>query len=173
MTATGAAGWRAPADPSAWRVVVDGVMGGVSEAAVAATPDGALRFAGTLRLEHGGGFASIRTALTAPLPAAAAGLTLDLRGDGRCYRLTLFGADQPGGAPRPWHHHARFVAPAAPARIALRWAEFSASFRGRPVVGAERPDPARLVAVGLMITKAEYPAGGPFALEVAAIGLLD
>jgi len=49
-----------------WRVVTDGVMGGVSNSAMmppSPNSPGFSRFAGTVRLENNGGFASVRRAL--------------------------------------------------------------------------------------------------------------
>ena len=51
---------------NAWRVVNDGVMGGVSQSAMmppSPNMPGSSRFAGTIRLENNGGFASVRRAL--------------------------------------------------------------------------------------------------------------
>ena len=75
-----------------WVVVNDGVMGGVSSSSVTRA-SGLLTFAGRVRLENNGGFASTRSATVAkPVNAAlrtATALSLRVRGDGSTYQLTL------------------------------------------------------------------------------------
>lgn len=43
-----------------WRIVNDGVMGGVSKSSIALTADGHGKFAGYVSLQNNGGFASIQ-----------------------------------------------------------------------------------------------------------------
>ncbi len=75
-----------------WVVVNDGVMGGVSSSSVARA-GGLLTFAGRVRLENNGGFASTRSSTVAkPVNAAlrkATALSVRVRGDGSTYQLTL------------------------------------------------------------------------------------
>jgi monofunctional biosynthetic peptidoglycan transglycosylase len=159
------------ADPDAWRIVNDGVMGGVSSGRLAVADDGALRFTGEVRLDHNGGFASVRRPLPAPLPAATIGLRLRTRGDGNRYRLTVYTRDGGTGAARPWHAYAVFETRPGEVRTdALRWAAMRATFRGRPVPDAVPPVAGDVLMVGFMITKAEHRAGhGAFALDVLSI----
>ena len=150
-----------------WQVVNDGVMGGVSSAQVAATADGALRFSGVVRLDYNGGFASARRAAT--LPAGATGLAVSARGDGNRYRLTVFTRDARSGSRQPFMYYAVFTAGDG-TRTELRFTEFRASFRGRPVPDAPPLAAADVIGIGLMITKAEHAAGsGAFAMELLAV----
>ncbi len=69
---------------SRWRVVLDGVMGGLSSGVLEDTPDGML-FRGSLRLENNGGFSQIRSPIETGSLAGADGLEIEVRGDGRTY----------------------------------------------------------------------------------------
>ncbi len=158
-----------PGTAADWEVLNDGVMGGISSAQVRDGGDGGLRFAGTVRLDFNGGFASARRAAT--LPPDATGLAVRARGDGNRYRLIVFTADPRGGR-RPYLYYAVFT-PGGEAPVELRWAEFRASFRGRPVPEAPPVTAAEVIGIGLMITKAEHAAGGgAFALELLSVAPL-
>ena len=70
-----------------WRVVNDGVMGGLSEGNVAFTEAGELVFVGNLSLENNGGFSSIRSNKVSLDFSRAEGLARRVKGDGRTYQL--------------------------------------------------------------------------------------
>lgn len=73
-----------------WRVVDDGVMGGLSKGKLSIPKDGTAKFEGTLSLENNGGFSSIRTAKMGPLDLSKhSGLAIRVKGDGRTYQLRL------------------------------------------------------------------------------------
>jgi hypothetical protein len=71
-----------------WFVINDGVMGGVSSSSVR-VQNGTLVFAGRVRLENNGGFASVRSAINPVNLRGFDGLVLRLRGDGKSYALNL------------------------------------------------------------------------------------
>lgn len=71
----------------AWRIVDDGVMGGLSKGQHLVSEDGILRFFGTLSLKNNGGFSSLRTDPVQLDLSEAEGVTLRVRGDGRTYQL--------------------------------------------------------------------------------------
>ena len=52
---------KSGSDSLSWRVVDDGVMGGLSKGNFGVSSGGILTFRGTLSLENNGGFSSIRT----------------------------------------------------------------------------------------------------------------
>jgi len=156
-------------DPTAWRIVNDGVMGGMSNSRVSRAGD-ALRFAGEISLQNNGGFASIRR----PFEAAARGddakgFALRVRGDGNRYRLRLYTRDA-AGSENGYSHYAVFDTRAGEVTaVQLRWPQFAASFRGR-AVDAPPIRLAEVIGVGVMITKDDHRDGrGPFALDLLGI----
>jgi monofunctional biosynthetic peptidoglycan transglycosylase len=155
-------------DPSAWRIANDTVMGGVSDSRVERRGE-ALRFSGEVRLEHNGGFASMRRPFDAAAPGGdAGGFVVHARGDGNRYRLRVYTRDPASGRENGFAYSAAFETRADEAtRAELRWPQFAASFRGRPVPEAPPIRFADIVGVGVMITKADHRDGrGPFAVEL-------
>ena len=155
-------------DPTAWRIVNDGVMGGVSASRVGRAGD-ALRFAGEISLENNGGFASMRRPLDAAPGGEAAGFLLRVRGDGNRYRLRVYTRGAAGVENR-YSHYATFDTRAGETMsVELRWPQFAASFRGA-AVAAPPIRFADVVGIGVMITRDDHREGrGPFALDLLAI----
>ena len=87
MTAS-ASSFELKASATQWFVINDGVMGGVSSS-TAQIVNGVLEFAGRVRLDNNGGFASVRSSAGAYNLTAASSLTLRVRGDGKRYALQL------------------------------------------------------------------------------------
>jgi NADH dehydrogenase [ubiquinone] 1 alpha subcomplex assembly factor 1 len=76
------------ANNTTWYVINDGVMGGVSSS-TAKIVAGNLEFAGRVRLENNGGFASIRTNSGQYNLGSFSSLTLRVRGDGKKYGFQI------------------------------------------------------------------------------------
>lgn len=147
-------------DPTTWRSVDDPVMGGVSESKFTATQDGAA-FTGTVSLEHGGGFASIRAPEGTYDLRDASGVTLRMRGDGNRYWITFYTDD--GGA----------VSYRAPVHPSTEWTTLTVDFddltpfrRGTHVPDAPPFDPSAIRTLGVLIADEQ---AGPFRLEIAWI----
>jgi monofunctional biosynthetic peptidoglycan transglycosylase len=144
-------------DPAAWRAIDDVVMGGVSESEFVATEDGAA-FTGTVSLEQGGGFASVRAPEGAWDLSDAEGLRLRVKGDGKRYWLTMF--TDPDGS----------ISYRAPLEPPQHWTDITVSFdrltpyrRGTRVPTAPSFDPAGLRTLGFLIADEQ---AGPFHLDV-------
>ncbi len=154
-TATAVAGWT-PVD--------DGVMGGVSRSRLRHDDAGFAVFEGIVSLEKGGGFASVRTRPAAFGAVGASHYLLDVRGDGKRYKLNLRTDETFDGV----NYQALFTPPAGQwTTVAIGVAAFRASFRGREVPQAPPLDTARVRQLGLMIADRQ---AGPFRLDVKAIG---
>jgi len=141
-----------------FRVINDGVMGGVSTSRLRPAA-GAMVFEGEISLENNGGFASFRGPVK--FPALATGLLLTVRGDGRRYKLTLKLDD----SARSSQYQAAFVAPLEWQTLRFEPSDFEASFRGRPVSAP----PLRFVDVrygGLLISDKQ---SGEFKVELKDI----
>ncbi len=146
-----------------WRVVNDGVMGGLSRSRLVAVSDSTAAFEGVLSLENDGGFASIRRASSRYDMADASAIEVVVRGDGRPYQLRLRTNDGLDGIA----YRATFdTVPGEWLRIAIPFDEFVASYRGRRVPGAPSLDPADVRQLGFLLAD-ERP--GPFRLEVRSV----
>lgn len=74
---------------AAWRVVNDGVMGGVSRSSIVLTAEGHGKFAGYVSLENNGGFASIQLNKQVALSGEHKFMVLRVKGDGKRYEFRL------------------------------------------------------------------------------------
>lgn len=148
-----------------WSAVDDTVMGGVSSSRLRHDPAGHAVFEGVVSLERNGGFASIRSR---PLDLAAPGTVsyvLEVRGDGKRYKLNLRTDDAFDGV----SYQAAFEAPPDTWTVLrLPVAKFRPTFRGQPVPGALPLDPGRVRQVGLVIADRQ---AGDFTLAIRAIGV--
>ncbi|MFC2173964.1 CIA30 family protein, partial [Acidobacteriota bacterium] len=72
-----------------WRIVNDGVMGGLSQSRMTVTPDQTGIFQGRVSLENNGGFAMVRTKPGEFGLSGHKGLSLRVKGDGKRYQLRL------------------------------------------------------------------------------------
>ena len=150
-----------PDDPAAWRSIDDPVMGGVSESTFAAADEGAA-FTGTVSLEQGGGFASVRAPEAPRDLSGHEGLGLRLRGDGKRYWLTTYTA--PGG---PVSYRAPLQPPKETWTTAyVPFADLTPYRRGQRVPDAPPFDPSQVRTLGFLIADEQ---AGPFRLAVAWI----
>jgi monofunctional biosynthetic peptidoglycan transglycosylase len=143
-----------------WRAVNDGVMGGVSSGRMVETQDG-LRFEGELSLENNGGFASVRRLVMNDL-AAARGVRLELRGDGRSYQFRLRAGHQFDGI--AWS--AAFTTNNDWQTVELDFDEFQPVFRGRIVPEAGPVNAAEIRQVGFLLADKQ---AGAFAIDIRSI----
>lgn len=74
-----------------WRVVNDGVMGGISTSSITINELGYGKFSGNISLENNGGFASIQLDTLISLDKNQKFIVLRLKGDGKSYEFRLKG----------------------------------------------------------------------------------
>ena len=91
----------------AWQPIDDVVMGGVSRSQFKQASHGIASFSGLVSLDHGGGFASVRTKPQAWATGGAEAFMLRCRGDGRQYKFTVRADDGFDGV----QYQARFAPP--------------------------------------------------------------
>jgi NADH dehydrogenase [ubiquinone] 1 alpha subcomplex assembly factor 1 len=72
-----------------WRIVNDGVMGGISRSSLALTDAGHGQFSGNVSLANNGGFASMRLNTTIKLTEEKKFIVLRVKGDGKRYEFRL------------------------------------------------------------------------------------
>lgn len=148
-------------DPGPWRSINDDVMGGVSTSRIVKTAD-CMSFEGQLSLENNGGFASVRRPIDEDL-STAAGVQLQVRGDGRTYQFRL---RQDGGFDGvAWR--AEFSTRTDWQTVVLPFDEFVPVFRGRRVPGAGPVTPEAIRQIGFMLAD---KTPGAFALAIRLIG---
>lgn len=74
-----------------WRIVNDGVMGGVSKSSLVLTDAGHGQFSGHVSLANNGGFASIQLNTSIKLTEDMKFIVLRVKGDGKRYEFRLTG----------------------------------------------------------------------------------
>ena len=156
--------FHASTNSSAWQIVNDDVMGGVSTSSFRLT-NGVAVFQGKVSLENNGGFASARSLPARHDLAGGDTFVVHVRGDGRRYKFTARTTPSFDSAiyqcafttkKGEWEEHR------------LPFKQFVATFRGR-VLSDEPPlDAAKVTSVGFLISDKQE---GPFKLEVAWIKL--
>lgn len=74
---------------SSWRIVNDGVMGGVSSSRLVLTEDGYGAFTGHVSLANNGGFASVQLPTSYVFKPGHKNMVLRIKGDGKSYEFRL------------------------------------------------------------------------------------
>lgn len=148
------------ADEDVWQSIDDVVMGGVSASEFRVTPGGMGVFHGVLSLEHGGGFASVRSRPARVDLSAYDGLEIRARGDGKRYRLRLRTDPHLDGVAYQVGFKARDGAWQA---MRFPFERFRPVFRGRAVPDAPPLDVSNVTSFGWMIADKQ---AGPFRLEI-------
>lgn len=153
-----------PGELSNWAGVNDAVMGGRSRSRLYFDPAGHALFSGTVSLENGGGFASVRRQPGAVGTARASAYLLEVCGDGRRYKFSARAEDTFDGISYQCGFH-------PPAGIwtscRLPCGQFLPTWRGRVLQDHPALDPARVRQFGLLI--ADRQEGG-FFLAIRTIG---
>jgi NADH dehydrogenase [ubiquinone] 1 alpha subcomplex assembly factor 1 len=109
-----------------WRIVNDGVMGGISKSSLVLTDAGHGQFSGHVSLENNGGFASIQLNSTIKLAKEKKFIVLRVKGDGKAYEFRLKGEISQSES----YVH-QFTTKGEWENIKLPISEFYPQFRGR------------------------------------------
>lgn len=145
-----------------WHAIDDRVMGGVSRSRLRSDAGFAV-FVGEVSLDHGGGFASVRSSYRDLGDPAAHGYALEVAGDGRRYKLSL----RTDAAFDGVQYQAAFVAPVGEfVVVRLPLTAFRATWRGRDVPDAPPLDPANVRQAGFTIADRQ---AGPFRLAIRTL----
>ena len=148
---------------TAWQVVNDDVMGGVSTSQFQLLTNGGAVFSGVVSLENNGGFASVRSSPVRVNLSGCDAFALRVRGDGRRYKFTVrteAGLNAPvyqalfTTKRSEWEEH----------RLAFK--DFVPTFRGRVLTDVPPLNPAKIVSVGVHISDQQ---AGPYRLEMSWI----
>lgn len=118
--------FSATTTPDTWRIVNDGVMGGLSSSSFRIDSDGHGVFAGRVRLENNGGFAMVQFP-HAPIAVDAYGrVSLRIKGDGKDYQFRLR-ADRSDR----YTYNQSFATTGEWQTVTLDFADFAPAWRGR------------------------------------------
>jgi NADH dehydrogenase [ubiquinone] 1 alpha subcomplex assembly factor 1 len=145
----------------AWHDVSDPVMGGLSRCELVISGQVGV-FQGVVSLDHGGGFAQVRSSEGRNDLAAFHGLVVRAQGDGKRYGFRLRGAASSDGV----NHQVDLQPGRAWQDFWFAFRDFRPIFRGRPAVGHPPLDPSSIRAFGLIIA---HRQAGPFRLELESI----
>ena len=149
-------------DTSTWRIVDDGVMGGLSEGQIEMSEEGHAVYRGEISLENNGGFSSLRYRPKAIELSGEKELVFRIKGDGKRYQFRL------KSQARDAHSYVQYYETTGEwETVRLPLSDFYPSFRGRTL---DRPNyPAKSLAEFAILfgnKKAES-----FHLEIDWVGL--
>lgn len=133
-----------------WQSIGDGVMGGRSSGLIVCHESGIGEFKGTVRLDNGGGFASVKKDLTEPANASSwAGIEFLALGDGRTYKVGLrHNADR-----RSVVYQHSFTPPKDEwGPIRLPFSDFIPTWRGKTLTDATPLDAGQLASLSLFVS---------------------
>ena len=143
-----------------WRIVNDGVMGGLSQSEIVLSDSSTAVFQGTISLENNGGFSSTRTNPRFYNLAGYDGIILRLKGDGKKYQFRLRMDDRFDGISYRYLFKTdinKWII------IRVLFNECVPVFRGRLLDDVEPISPERIQQVGFLISDKQ---AGLFKLEI-------
>jgi hypothetical protein len=149
---------------TAWQVVNDDVMGGISTSSFRLT-NGVAVFQGKVSLENNGGFASVRSVPGRHELAGSDAFVVRVRGDGRSYKFT---ARTDPGFDSPIYQSVFTTKKGEWEEHRLPFKQFVPTYRGRVLTDEPPLDATKVTSVGFLISDKQ---DGPFKLEVAWIKL--
>lgn len=144
-----------------WRIVNDGVMGGLSKGNVEISDSGVMTFSGDLSLQNNGGFSLVRSRKVDLNLSNDLGMLLKVKGDGRTYELRLESDARHRG--RVVSFSGKFATKAGQwMQVKVPFSEFRGGWRGMDLPDAVL-NPAAIEQVGIILADKKE---GPFELEV-------
>lgn len=133
-----------------WSSLGDQVMGGRSDGTLIHSEEGVGLFHGTVRLDNGGGFASVKADLPEPVDASQwTGIELLAQGDGKTYKIGLRNSTNRRSIV---YQHAFTPDTEDWSRIRLPFSEFIPTWRGKTVTDAEPLNLEHLASVSLFVS---------------------
>jgi len=148
-----------PSAGADWFAVDDNVMGGASLSRLRGHPESYAVFEGRLEVQNNAGFASVRCKPFEPDLEQDVDFLLEIKGDGRRYKLILRSQDSPEGI----NYHAEFATTGVWETVRIPSTAFVPRLRGRRVANAAELDTSRVNQIGLMLADAKQ---GDFMLAI-------
>ena len=133
-----------------WDSLGDQVMGGQSDGALVHSAEGVGLFQGTVRLDNGGGFASVKADLPEPVDASQwTGIELLAKGDGKTYKIGLRNSTNRRTIV---YQHAFTPGTEEWSRIRLPFSEFIPTWRGKTLTDEVALNLSHLASVSLFVS---------------------
>ncbi|MCD1647394.1 CIA30 family protein [Marinobacter adhaerens] len=133
-----------------WDSLGDQVMGGQSDGALVHSAGGVGLFQGTVRLDNGGGFASVKADLPEPVDASQwTGIELLAKGDGKTYKIGLRNSTNRRTIV---YQHAFTPGTEEWSRIRLPFSEFIPTWRGKTLTDEVALNLSHLASVSLFVS---------------------
>lgn len=150
-----------------WRIINDGVMGGISNSRMEVLPDKKGRFSGNVSLENNGGFASTRGTLKNAPTTTFSKVKIRLKGDGKKYSFRIRTDDLWDGV----SYKLDFSTQAgAWEETFLPLADFIPTWRGRQLKDVPAIHPMKVKQIGFLISDKQ---AGAFELLIDWIQFLE
>jgi len=154
--------FKEAADAKYWRVINDGVMGGLSRGEISVNDQGHGLYQGQVSLENNGGFSSVRHQFESMDVAAFETLTIRIKGDGKRYQLRV-----KTNASDRHAYITYFVTNGAWQTIEVRLSDMYPTFRGRQLNQPNFPK-QRMEEIAFLIANKKAES---FRLEIDSITL--
>lgn len=133
-----------------WDSLGDQVMGGQSDGELIHSDDGIGLFHGIVRLDNGGGFASVKADLAEPVDATDfTGIELLAKGDGKTYKIGLRNSTNRRSIV---YQHAFTPGTEEWSRIRLPFSEFIPTWRGKTLTDEAALNLSYLASVSLFVS---------------------
>lgn len=147
-----------------WRVVNDGVMGGLSRGAVNFTDADTMQFSGDLSLRNNGGFSTVRSGDVDLNLSNDLGLLLYVKGDGRTYEARFDSDARYFGRPVSFSGEFNTVA-GEWQQVKVPFDSFKGSFRGKQLPD-KKLNLSKIQRISILLGDKKE---GPFQLEIGWI----
>ena len=143
-----------------WRIVNDGVMGGISESDFKINEDSTATFKGTLFPDNNGGFASVRTYFEESDFNEYSGIILLVRGNDKIYSIRFRTNNKFDG----YAYQAKFHANNSQwTEIKIPFCDLKPTFRGRILTDKPHLNSNDIKQIGIMIADKQF---GDFSLDL-------
>ena len=143
-----------------WRIINDGVMGGLSRGQFVYSDYGTAIFQGTVSLENNGGFSSARTMMNAGDLAGYSGISLRIKGDGKKYQFRVRTNERFDGVSYQYQFSTQ---PNIWIEVNAPFSDCLPVYRGRVLDNVKVLSPAEIQQIGFLVS--DYQAG-EFQLEI-------
>lgn len=143
-----------------WRIINDGVMGGLSTSKFELDAVGTAKFSGNVSPDNNGGFASVRTNLLNDIKVDYTGVSIRVKGDGKIYNLRFRTNNNFDGMA----YQSKFrTIEHVWKEIKIPFENFKPTFRGRTIYNQPELNSTDIKQVGILIADKQF---GQFTVDI-------